>query len=84
MKNIFYLLSIIILSSACSVSTSDDGAATSGTSDGTASAPVELTVGTAKTGGIAKYGSSYYKFTPASTGAGSYKLEISSLVITDS
>ena len=82
MKKLFYFLFIIILSSACSATSDEEK--TSGTSDGTASAPVELTVGTAKTGGIAKYGSSYYKFTPSSTGAGSYKLEISSLVITDS
>ena len=45
---------------------------------------MELTVGTAKTGGVAKYGSSYYKFTPSSTGAGSYELNIASLVISDS
>jgi len=45
---------------------------------------VELTVGTAKSGGIAKYGSSYYKFTVPSTGAGSYELDIASLVISDS
>ena len=84
MKNIFYLLSIIILSSACSVSTSDDGATTSGTSDGTAAAPVELTVGTAKTGSVSWANDSFYKFTTASTGAGSYELGIASLVITNS
>ena len=84
MKNLFYLLSIIILSSACSVSTSDDEAATSGTSDGTPSSPVELTVGTAKSGTIGRAQYSYYKFTPASTGAGSYELGIASLVITNS
>ena len=59
-------------------------ATTEGTFDGTASSPVELTVGTAKSGGIAKYGYSYYKFTTASTSAGSYKLAIASLAISDS
>ena len=59
-------------------------ATTEGTFDGTASSPVELTVGMAKSGGIAKYGYSYYKFTTASTGAGSYKLAIASLAISDS
>ena len=57
---------------------------TEATFDGTASSPVELTVGTAKSGGIAKNGYSYYKFTTASTGAGSYKLAIASLAISDS
>ena len=82
MKKLFYFLFIIILSSACSVTSDEEE--TSGTSDGTASAPVELTVGTAKTGGIAKYGSSYYKFTTSSTGAGSFKLDIGSLLVSDS
>ena len=72
----------IILSSACSVTSDEEK--TSGTSDGTASAPVELTVGTAKSGGVAYMGDSYYKFTTASTGAGSYKLAIASLAISDS
>ena len=63
---------------------SEVNATTEGTFDGTASSPVELTVGTAKSGGIAKYGYSYYKFTTASTGAGSYKLAIASLAISDS
>ena len=45
---------------------------------------MELTVGTAKAGSVAKYGYSYYKFTTSSTGAGSYKLAIASLLITDS
>ena len=45
---------------------------------------MELTVGTAKAGSVAKYGYSYYKFTTSSTGAGSYKLAIASLSITDS
>ena len=82
MKKLFYFI-IILIFGACSVTT-DDSNSSSGTSDGTASAPVELTVGTAKTGGIAKYGSSYYKFTPSSTGAGSFKLDIASLVVSDS
>ena len=82
MKKLFYLLLIIILSGACSVTTEDDE--TSRTGDGTASAPVELTVGTAKSGATGKYGYSYYKFTTPSTGAGSYELGIASLVITNS
>ena len=45
---------------------------------------MELTVGTAKAGSVAKYGYSYYKFTTSSTGAGSYKLAIASLDIIDS
>ena len=82
MKKLFYLLLIIILSGACSVTTEDDE--TSRTGDGSASAPVELTVGTAKSGATGRAGYSYYKFTTSSTGAGSYELEIASLVITNS
>ena len=70
--------------SACSVTTEESTTSSSGTSDGTASAPVELTVGTAKTGGVAYFGDSYYKFTTSSTGAGNYKLAIDSMVITES
>jgi hypothetical protein len=82
MKKLFYFI-IILIFGACSVSTEDSSTTTSsGTSDGTASAPVELTVGTAKTGGVAYFGDSYYKFTTSSTGAGSYKLAIDSMVIT--
>ena len=82
MKKLFYFI-IILIFGACSVTTEESTTST-GSSDGTAAAPVELTVGTLKTGGIAKYGSSYYKFTTSSTGAGSYKLDIASLSITDS
>ena len=83
MKKLFYFLFITILSSACSVTTDDDETS-SRAGDGTASAPVELTVGTAKSGATGRYGYSYYKFTTPSTGAGSYELEIASLVITNS
>ena len=83
MKKLFYFI-IILIFGACSVSTSTDEDKSTGTSDGTASSPVELTVGTAKSGSIARAGYSYYKFTPASTGAGSYELEIASLVISNS
>ena len=62
---IFYYVLIIFVFSACSISSEED-TTDYGTSDGLASAPMELTVGTAKTGGVAKYGSSYYKFTPSS------------------
>ena len=82
MKNFYYFVFVIVMS-ACSVTTEESTTST-GSSDGTAAAPVELTVGTLKTGGIAKYGSSYYKITTSSSGAGSYKLAISSLSITDS
>ena len=74
MKKLFYFI-IILIFGACSVTTEESTTST-GSSDGTAAAPVELTVGTLKTGGIAKYGSSYYKFTTSSTGAGSYELDI--------
>ena len=82
MKNFYYFVFVIVMS-ACSVTT-EESTTSSGSSDGSASSPVELTVGTAKSGGIAKYGSSYYKFTVPSTGAGSYELDIASLVVSDS
>ena len=81
MKKIFYLLLIITLSASCgSPEESDD----SGTSDGSATSPVELTVGTAKSGSVAYADYSFYKFTTSSTGAGNYKLVVDSLSITDS
>ena len=81
----FYYLIFVLFIGACSVETEETSTATDyGTSDGTASSPVELTVGTAKEGSVAKYGHSFYKFTPASTGAGSYKLAIASLSVSDS
>ena len=79
----FYYFVFVLFFGACSVTT-EESTTSSGSSDGTASSPVELTVGTAKSGGIAKYGSSYYKFTVPATGAGSYELEIASLVVSDS
>ena len=81
MKKLLLFLFLLFLISGCSVSTDDDSS--SGSSDGTADSPAELTVGTAKSGGIATNGYSYYKFTTSSTGAGSYKLEIASMTITD-
>ncbi len=81
----FYYLVFVLFIGACSVETEETSTTTDyGTSDGTASSPVELTVGTAKEGSVAKYGHSFYKFTPASTGAGSYKLAIASLSVSDS
>ena len=74
MKKFYYFVFVLVMS-ACSVTTEES---TTSSGDGTASSPVELTVGTAKSGGIAKYGSSYYKFTVPSTGAGSYELGIGS------
>jgi len=70
--------------SSCSVETTKTETTPSGSSDGTAAAPVELTVGTAKTGSVSWANDSFYKFTTASTGAGSFELEIASLVISDS
>ena len=78
---IFYYFVFVLVLSACSV---EEEKTEYGTSDGSATSPVELTVGTAKAGSVAKYGYSYYKFTTSSTGAGNYKLAISSLAITDS
>ena len=82
MKKLFYFI-IILIFGACSVSTSEDET-DYGTGDGSATSPVELTVGTAKDGKVPRWGYSYYKFTTSSTGAGSYNLSIASLAITDS
>ena len=81
MKKLFYFI-IILIFGACSVSTSEDET-NYGTAEGSASSPVELTVGTAKSGSVGRSGYSYYKFSTTS-GAGSYKLAISSLSISDS
>ena len=83
---VFYYLVFALIIGACSVESEETSTTTAdyGTSDGSASSPVELTVGTAKEGSFAKYGHSFYKFTPASTGAGSYKLAIASLSVSDS
>ena len=82
MKKLFYSLLIIILSVSCSVEVEESGS--SGSNDGSASSPVELTVGTAKSGSVAYASNSFYKFTTSSTGAGNYKLVVASLAITDS
>ena len=82
MKNLFYFIFILIFG-ACSITTEEDGT-DYGTGDGSATSPVELIVGTAKEGKVPKWGYSYYKFTTSSTGAGSYKLSIASLAITES
>ena len=81
MKKLFYFI-IILIFGACSI-TSEEDKTNYGTNEGTASSPVELTVGTAKNGSVGQVGYSYYKFT-TSSGAGNYKLNIASLVITDS
>jgi hypothetical protein len=81
MKKLFYFI-IILIFGACSVTTEEDKT-NYGTNEGAASSPVELTVGTAKSGSVGRSGYSYYKFTTTS-GAGSYKLAISSLSIADS
>jgi len=83
MKKLFYFI-IILIFGACSVTTEETEDNTNyGTNEGSASSPLELTVGTAKSGSVGRSGYSYYKFT-TSSGAGSYKLNIASLVITDS
>ena len=83
MKKLFYFI-IILIFGACSVTTEETEDNTNyGTNEGSASSPTELTVGTAKNGSVGQVGYSYYKFT-TSSGAGSYKLAIASLVITDS
>ena len=81
MKKLFYFI-IILIFGACSI-TSEEDKTNYGTNEGTASSPVELTVGTAKNGTVSRSGYSYYKFT-TSSGAGNYKLNIASLVIADS
>ena len=83
MKKLLYFI-IILIFGACSVTTEETEDNTNyGTNEGSASSPTELTVGTAKSGSVGRSGYSYYKFTTTS-GAGSYKLAISSLSITDS
>jgi len=82
MKVYFYLVFVFLLG-ACSVTTEERDETNYGTNEGTASSPVELTVGTAKSGSVGRSGYSYYKFTTTS-GAGSYKLAMSSLSIIDS
>ena len=82
MKKLFYFI-IILIFGACSVTTEEGDETNYGTNEGSASSPTELTVGTAKSGTVGRSGYSYYKFTTTS-GAGSYKLAISSLSITDS
>ena len=83
MKKLFYFI-IILIFGACSVTTEEAEDNTNyGTNEGTASSPVELTVGTAKSGTVGRSGYSYYKFTTTS-GAGNYKLAMSSMSITDS
>ena len=71
-----------MFSVACSIEV--DESESSGSSDGSADSPVELTVGTDKSGSVAYADNSYYKFTTLSAGAGNYKLVVGSLSITDS
>ena len=82
MKKLFYFI-IILIFGACSVTTEEGEETNYGTNEGSASSPTELTVGTAKSGTVGRSGYSYYKFT-TSSGAGNYKLAISSLSISDS
>ncbi len=76
MKKFYYFVFVLVMS-ACSVTT-EESTTSSVTSDGTAAAPVELTVGTEKPGSVTFANDSFYKFTTASTGAGSYELGIGS------
>jgi len=82
MKKIFYLILTISLAVACSIEIEESES--SGSSEGSATSPVELTVGTAKSSSVGYADNSFYKFTTSSTGAGNYKLSVSSLSITDS
>ena len=82
MKKLFYFI-IILIFGACSVTTEEADETNYGANEGSASSPVELTVGTANSGSVGRSGYSYYKFT-TSSGAGSYKLNIASLAISDS
>ena len=82
MKVYFYLVFVFLLG-ACSVTTEERDETNYGTNEGTASSPVELTVGTSKSGSVGRSGYSYYKFT-TSSGAGNYKIAISSMSIIDS
>ena len=79
----FYYFVFVLFFGACSVTSETEDETNYGTNEGTASSPVELTVGTAKSGSVGRSGYSYYKFT-TSSGAGNYKLNIASLVIADS
>tara|TARA_Y100000590_G_scaffold55730_1_gene58348 strand:- start:214 stop:1041 length:828 start_codon:yes stop_codon:yes gene_type:complete len=81
MRNLFYILTIFFLAT-CSLEVEESN--DSGSSDGSATSPIELTVGTAKTGSVAYADNSFYKFTTSSTGAGNYKLVVGSLSISDS
>ena len=81
MKKLFYLLLITTLSFSCSI---EEESGDQGTSDGSATSPVELSVATAKSGSVAYNDNSFYKFTTSSTGAGNYKLVVASLAVTDS
>ena len=81
MKKLIYLLLITTLSVSCSI---EGESGDQGTSDGSATSPVELAVGTAKSGSVAYNDNSFYKFTTSSTGAGNYKLVVASLAVTDS
>ncbi|MBS1255901.1 MAG: hypothetical protein MAG581_01711 [Deltaproteobacteria bacterium] len=80
MKKLFYLLLILTLSASCG----EEEESGDLTSDGSATSPVELIVGTAKSGSVAYADNSFYKFTTSSTGAGNYKLVVASLAVTDS
>ena len=82
MKTFYYFVFVLFIG-ACSVTSETEDETNYGTNEGTASSPVELTVGTAKSGSVGRSGYSYYKFT-TSSGAGNYKLAISSLSIIDS
>jgi hypothetical protein len=81
MKYFILLLSVIALGSC---SNTEESTTNPGTNVGSAISPVELTVGTAKSGSVAKYGNSFYKFTTSSSGAGSYKLTFASMSVSES
>ena len=82
MNKLYFFLLIIFILVACSVEVEENES--SGSSDGSATSPLELTIGTAKSGSVAYADNSFYKFTTSSTGAGNYKLLVNSLSVTDS
>ena len=82
MNKFYYFLLIIFITVGCSVEVEESGS--SGSNDGSATSPLELTVGTVKSGSVAYADNSFYRFTTSSTGAGNYKLVVDSLSISDS
>ena len=79
MSRVFIILIIFILVS-CSVETPEEEKVNTGSSEGSAASPLELTIDSAYSGTVADMGNSYYKFTSSS--AGNYSIKVESLSIT--